>query len=304
LRVVCWCRQAGIPLFSHNDSNIRTERKLTPTRQFGKNLVYGWWMPRVAGVMSMGELGDQFFVKYGAKRERIYHVPCTPNYDRYAQVDPLALNAFRQKFGLQADRKYILYSGRLVQVKRVDLLIDAFAAIARSRPDWDLLIVGDGVLRDELHRRVPPELSNRILWTGFLQESECVPAYHAAEVLVLPSDVEPWALVIQEAMAAGRAVVASDAVGAAYELVEDRVSGRIFPIGDVRALEAVLLDVTEGDKYLTYQEKARAALAAWRQRVDPVTEVRRALQDVGVLPLSGQSTVSEPLARMAVANQV
>jgi glycosyltransferase involved in cell wall biosynthesis len=283
LRAIRWCGRAGVPLFYHNDSNIRNERRLSPTRQFGKNLIYAWWMPRVTGIFSMGELGDQFFLKYGARREQLYHVPWTPDYCRYETVDLTALAAFRHKFKLRDDRKYILYSGRLVPVKRVDLLIDAFAAIADSRPEWDLLIVGDGILRSELEARVPERLRNRVVWTGFLQESECAVAYHAAEFLVLPSDVEPWALVVPEALAAGRPVVASDAVGAAYDLVADRTNGGIFPAGDLPALKQCLLEATDGVNIRVYQAQARPALDAWRERINPVAEVRRALVECGVM---------------------
>jgi glycosyltransferase involved in cell wall biosynthesis len=283
LRVIGHCHRHHVPLFSRNDSNIKSEVRLSPFKQFVKKWVYAWWMPRVAGVMSMGEYGDQFFLKYGAVPSRIYRVPYTPDYDLYARVDPVRLDQLCRQFGLCEGRRYVLYSGRLVAAKRVDLLIEAFAAIAGQRPEWDLLIVGDGVLRDNLGQLVPEELRQRVVWTGFLENSELVAAYHAADVLVLPSDFEPWALVIQEAMAAGLAVVASDVVGAARELVEDKVSGRIFPAGDVEALRQAMLDVTDGASIAAYQRQAPVALAEWRRRVDPVAEVRRALVDCGVL---------------------
>ena len=62
---------------------------------------------------------------------------------------------------------------------------------------------------------MPEALRSRVVWTGFLDHGEPAFVYHSADVLVLPSDREPWALVIQEAMAAGLTVVASDVVGAA-----------------------------------------------------------------------------------------
>jgi len=283
LRVMRWCDRTKVALFYNNDSNIRTERHLTPLRQFGKSLIYAWWLPKIDGVMSMGELGDQFFLKYGARPDRLYRLPYWPDYERYSRVDKRELDSFRAKFGLHAGRKYLLFTGRLVPFKRVDLLLDAFIAIARTRPDWDLLIVGDGRLREDLKQRVPDALEHRVIWTGFLEESECAVAYHAAEVLVLPSDVEPWALVIQEALAAGRTVVASDAVGAAHELVKDRQNGRIFPMGDLNALENALLEVTDSDRLQGFQENSRAILAAWREKINPVNELRRALGDAGVL---------------------
>lgn len=283
LRVMKYCYHNHVPLFVHNDSNIKSDQRLRLLKAALKRRIYAFWMPWVTGIMSMGEYGDRFFLKYGADPRRIYRVPCTPDYDRYARIDTQNLSRFRQKFGLRDDRRHIIYSGRLVQAKRVDLLIDAFAAIAGERPDWDLLIVGEGNLHRELVERVPDSLRKRVVWTGFLEGSELEAAYHVADLLVLPSDFEPWALVIQEAIAAGLAVVASDVVGAAHEIIEDRVSGRIFPAGDLSTLTEAILDVSDKNEINRYQDSARSALADWRKRVDPVAEVRRALFDAGAL---------------------
>lgn len=283
LRLIGHCHKAGIPLFVRNDSNIRSEGRLPVAKQFLKSAVYAWWMKRISGVMSMGELGDRFFLKYGADRRYIYRLPYWPDFDAFAQVDADRLERFRRRFGLHPQRRYVMFSGRLVPVKRVDLLIDAFAAIAAERPDWDLLIVGDGVLGDELRRRVPETLQPRIIWTGFLDHDEPALALHAADVLVLPSDIEPWALVVQEAMAAGLVVVSSEISGAAYELVEDGKSGRIFPAGNLAELRRAVLEVTTAGPLAEFKDRSRAALAAWRQGIDPVAEVRRALVDFNVL---------------------
>ncbi len=120
-------------------------------------------------------------------------------------------------------------------------------------------------------------------WTGFLDGPEIALAYHAAEVLVVPSDRDAWGLVVLEAMAAGLTVVASDVVGASHELVTDGVSGRIFATGDCESLGQALQDVTHQDHIASYKQQATAALHQYRQRVDPVAEIRRALMNVGVL---------------------
>ena len=117
------------------------------------------------------------------------------------------------------------------------------------------------MLGDELRRRVPGELHGRVVWTGFLDGSQPAFAYQAADVLVLPSDHEPWALVVQEAMAAGLVVVSSDVSGAAYDLVEDGRSGRIFPAGNLAELKRALLQVTAAGTLATFKAESRAA---WR----------------------------------------
>jgi glycosyltransferase involved in cell wall biosynthesis len=286
LRLMDYCSRAGMPFWVQLDSNIRNEARLPFPQSFIKRSIYSWWMKRAAGVMSMGALGDQYFLKYGADARRLYRVPCWPDFDAFSQVDDAALKRFQRKFGLNRSRRYLMFSGRLVGYKRVDLLIDAFAAIAQQRPDWDLLIVGDGMIDHELRRRVPEALRPRVNWTGFIDGSDNALAYHAADVLVLPSDHEPWALVVQEAMAAGLPVVSSDVPGATHELVTDGVSGRVFPAGDGDALRRALLDVTDSERIDTYKQQASATLQRYRETVDPVAEIRRALGDRGVLSRS------------------
>jgi glycosyltransferase involved in cell wall biosynthesis len=292
LRVIRHCHRAGIPLFVNNDSNIRSELRLSPLAAWAKRRIYAWWLPRVSGVMPMGRLGEEFFLKYGCRREHMYFVPYTPHYEAFREVDQGRLQRFRAKFGLRSDRRYLLYSGRLAPVKRVDLLIDAFAQIGAERPEWDLLIVGDGPLRDELHRRVPAAVASRVVWVGFLEQDQLAAAYHAADVLVLPSDREPWAVVVQEALAAGLPVVASDVVGAAHEIVKNGKSGRVFQAGNLADLRMSLLEVADIGRLDRMKKMTAESLAEWRTRIDPVAEVRRALVDVGVLSNVGSKDVS------------
>ncbi|HEX5472376.1 MAG TPA: glycosyltransferase family 4 protein [Lacipirellulaceae bacterium] len=283
LRTIRYCHAVGLPLFVNNDSNIHGDRHLSAGKRWAKRRFYSWWLRRTSGIMSMGEYGDQFFIYYGADPARLYHVPYWPDFDAFANVDDERLHQFRRKFRLSANRKHILFSGRLVPVKRVDLLIDVFISIADQRPEWDLLIAGDGVLRRDLQQRVPSWLQPRVKWTGFLDGGEPALAYHAADVLALPSDREPWALVVQEAMSAGLAVVASDVTGAAHELVENGVSGMKFRTRDKASLENALLAVTAAHTLEGLQQRSREALNQWRSRIDPVAEIRRALRDVDVL---------------------
>ena len=109
-------------------------------------------------------------------------------------------------------------------------------------------------------------------------------AYHATDVMVLPSEREPWALVVQEAMAAGLPVVSSDIVGAARELVVDKVSGRIFQTGNQESLKTALLDVTDAANLSAYKLQTKTALKQYRENVDPIREIRRAFVEAGVLP--------------------
>jgi glycosyltransferase involved in cell wall biosynthesis len=291
-----YCSRRGIPFFVRNDSNILGDWRVSPFKRLIKRAVYRWWIKRATGIFSMGALGDEFFQSYGADPSRFYRVPYWPDYDAFKQVDPNALERFKRRFGLRGERRYLLYSGRLVRDKRVDLLIDAFSALASERPEWDVIVVGDGHLGAELRQRVPAHLRQRFVWTGFLDSGELALAYHCGDVLVLPSEWEPWAVVVQEAMAAGLAIVASDVVGASHELIQNNFGGRIFKSRDVNSLRQALLEVTAAEQIDLVKREAIVALETYRKKVEPVAEIRRALREAGALePVATAREQSVPI---------
>lgn len=277
------CRRMGVRVFVRSDANIRNERGMSAIKKRVKRAWYGVWTPWVWGVMPMGELGEQFFRQYWPRDDRIYRVPYWPDLDRFARPDEARVRSLRERFSLSADRRRVLYCGRLIPVKRVDLLIDAFARLAEERPDWDLVIAGAGPEEEALRARTPAALRRRVVWTGFLEVDDLAAAYHACHALALPSDREPWALVVPEALAAGLPVVASDVVGAAHEMVQPGVNGRTFRAGDLTGLTDALREVTDPSRWPEMREAVPGVLAGWRGRANPVAEIRRALVECGLL---------------------
>lgn len=283
-RVIAYCHRSQLPVFLRSDSNIKGDTTRSGPRLWLKRQVLGRIVRRCTGFMPMGRFGQAYFQKYGADPAQCFRVPYEPDYESYVRVDAMDLERFRRDRGLSADRKYLIYSGRLVAVKRLDLLIAAFVQLADQRAGWDLLIAGEGPLGESLVRRVPTPLKERVHWLGLCDADQMRLAYHAADVLVLPSDDEPWGLVVNEAMASGLVVVASDVVGSAHEMVEDHVSGRLFNAGDLTGLTESLRDVTDPAQLPRYQAAVAPALERWRDRADPVEGVRAALRSVGLLP--------------------
>ena len=133
-----------------------------------------------------------------------------------------------------------LYCGQLIRRKGVDLLLHAFIDVARSNSLATLTLVGDGPLRDELLLQIPTDLAARIRFAGFQPVEELPPWFSQADVFVLPSRHDGWGVVVNQALAAGLAIVSSDAVGAAADLVQPGVNGCVFPAGDAKNLRDAL----------------------------------------------------------------
>lgn len=284
LRLLRWCARRGIPTFLSADSNIRGDRA-RGIRAFAKQRLVRWIVKSCAGVLPWGRLGAEYFRKYGAPQERIFLVPHEPDYALIQNVQEETVQQVRVRHGLDPHRRRLIYSGRLAPEKRVDLLLNAFAALAAERPDWDLLIVGGGPLEAELRRTISAELAGRVTFTGAITDpGELAAVYRCGDILVLPSEYEPWGIVVNEALAAGMAVVCSDVVGAAADLLRDGVNGRVFRAGDLAALVDCIRDVTRLDLLPARQAAGHDILQAWRCDHDPVTGVRRTLSAAGVLP--------------------
>ena len=282
-RIIRWASAHGVPCMVWGDSNILGERT-SGARHFLKKIILPRLLRRCDAILACGRRGRQYFEAYGVPSDRIFLVPNEPDYGLWQKPDAGQLAAVRDKLGLRPERHRLVFSGRLAAAKRVDLLIDAFSAIADVRADWDLLIVGDGPLSEQLHARVPAGYRQRVQWAGFVSTPAEVGAIYACcDALVLPSDYEPWALVINEAAAAGLAIISSDVAGAAAEIVRNGVNGRFFPAGDLAALREALLDVTDATKTRAMRAASPQVLQEWREKADPVEGLRSALRACGVM---------------------
>jgi glycosyltransferase involved in cell wall biosynthesis len=135
-------------------------------------------------------------------------------------------------------RPYILGIGRVVAQKGFDVLIDAFAEA--NLPGHDLFIVGDGPEKSALMQRAQERgLGDRVHFPGRADRVQAVAYFKGCAFFCLPSRMEPFGIVNLEAMAAGKAVVASR-TGGVPEVVLDGETGLLVPPGDVHALAAAL----------------------------------------------------------------
>lgn len=284
LRIINWCHGRRIPCFMFSDSNVHGDRASGPSRVL-KNIYVPWVVRKLTGLMPCGTKGKAFYDRYGGASKPCFFMPHEPDYNRIAAVGPDDVAAKRAEYRLRDDRKYINFTARLAHVKRPDLLLASFADIAGERPEWDLLMVGGGELEADLKARVPEHLRERVIWAGFQDGIEKLAAlYKASDVYCLPSSYEPWAVTVLEACACDLAMVVSDVVGAAAEVVIDGVNGRQFRSGDQASLTSALLDATDPANTERYKAASAEVLADWRRRGDPVDGVRRALEYVNLLP--------------------
>ncbi len=136
----------------------------------------------------------------------------------------------------------VVFVGRLDPRKGVDLLLESFQGVRCQRPGTTLKVIGDGPCRRGLEGRAKPA---GVEFLGAVPPGRLAAAYAGADAVCAPaSRNESFGIVLLEAMAAGRAVVATDIAGY-RDLVEHNVTGILVPPGDAQALAQALVHLAD-----------------------------------------------------------
>jgi glycosyltransferase involved in cell wall biosynthesis len=154
-----------------------------------------------------------------------------------AKVDRASV---RIEWGATPEQPVILFCAKLQPWKRPTDLLHAFAQLT-FEPQPLLIFAGDGPQRADLESEAAKlGVTQRVKFLGFVNQSQLPALYTSADVLVLPSSYEPFAVVVNEAMCCGCPVIVSDQVGAARDLVAPIRPDFVFPAGDSGALARTL----------------------------------------------------------------
>jgi glycosyltransferase involved in cell wall biosynthesis len=221
------------------DSHLNTPRRAI--KRTLKYPVYRALIPRFDACLAAGVWSREYYLHYGARPERVFSVPHAvdaPAWALGASESARRRAELRARWSLDATATVFLFVGKFTDVKQPADFVRAVALAARSGRVAGLM-VGDGPLRHECER-LAGEVDAPVRFAGFLNQSEIAGAYAAADVLVVPSSAETWALVVNEAMTCGLPCVVSDRVGCGPDLVVPGETGYIYPFGDVAALAAAI----------------------------------------------------------------
>ncbi len=152
--------------------------------------------------------------------------------------------------------------GRFVEQKGQLLALDALAELRQTHADAHLTLIGDGEMRAQIAARIDAlDLAAHVTLTGWVDEARILTELQTAHALLMPSFAEGLPMVIMEAMAAGRLVIATYIAGIP-ELVQEGKTGWLVPAGDAQALAVAMRDMAT-----TPPETARAMAHAARVRV-------------------------------------
>ncbi len=186
-------------------------------------------------------------------------------------VDPSFLEA---PLALPPDTPRLVCVGRLSEQKGQLLLLDAVAALAARGRTMELVLAGDGELRPDIEARIDQHgLTGRVRITGWISGDAVRTEIEAARALVLASFAEGLPVVVMEALARGRPVIATSIAGMP-ELVQHGVNGWLLPAGDVTALADAMAECLDTPP-ARLAEMGRQGAGRVRERHDAAREAAR-----------------------------
>lgn len=247
-----------IPVWFRGDSTLLNEDSLV--KSILKNIYLQWVYQYADKAFYVGINNKAYFKKYGLKEEQLVFAPHAIDNSRFAEDRKVEALQLREQLGIMPEDVLILFAGKLEPKKNPELLIEAFIQLVKkNETDFStklemtnrkvhLLFVGNGVLEESLMLKAKNfndeiasslAMTNRVHFMEFQNQSMMPVVYQACDIFCLPSQGpgETWGLAINEAMAAGKAILASNKVGCAVDLVKDNVNGYIFKSGNQTDLQ-------------------------------------------------------------------
>jgi len=217
----------------------------------------------VSACLSIGSLNDQFYASLGIPRERRFFMPYVVDNQRFQEAaSSVSKTDARRALGIDTPELVLLFAGKLAPWKQPDMLLRAFASVARD--DMHMVIAGEGVMRASLEDWATRHLPGRVTFLGFLNQTEIPLAYRSADLLALPSSREPWGLVVNEVMNFAVPVLVSDQVGCGPDLVMPGRTGDVFAANDLSSLTRSLRGLLHDPVRLTAMgSEARSHISGW-----------------------------------------
>lgn len=214
-----------IPVFFRGDSTLPNQ--IGVIRNLLKYIALSWVYHYVDYALYVGSNNKKYFKKYGLKENQLIFAPHAIDNERFGFSMTKEANRIRDSLKLKDYDILILYAGKFEYVKNVELLLSAFLKL--HKPSVHLLLTGNGPNEQELKQlAAKTTINHSVHFMDFTNQSYMPALYQASDLFCLPSRRETWGLAVNEAMACSKAVLVSDEVGCADDLVTPGYNGAIF----------------------------------------------------------------------------
>jgi len=222
-----------VPVWFRGDSHLLDPKPLW--KKLARKGFLKWVYSHIDKAFCVGNANKAYYDDFGLKEDQLLFTPHAIDNDRFSEDRNEEVNLLRKSFGIKDDETLILFAGKFERKKNPELLLQAFLDL--NLQHTHLLFVGNGDLEESLKlkakkilRRAQDDNYEIVHFMDFQNQSDMPVVYQACDLFVLPSQGpgETWGLAVNEAMASGKAVMVSDKVGCATDLIDPKKNGDIF----------------------------------------------------------------------------
>lgn len=251
-----------VPVLFRGDSTLIDKEH--PLKQFARRTFLAWVYRHVDIALYTGRENKAYFLRHGLTERQLIFMPHAVDINRFRQTAATREGQYPDLPGPSGTEKHIvrfLYAGKFTENKNVSLLIDAF--LAAGLQNAQLLLAGNGPMEEKLKSMANG--NDRIRFLPFQNQADMPRLLSAADVVVLPSKrAETWGLIINEAMACGKAVLVSSACGCAGDLVHPGQNGLVFRNNDKAELSRALVELANSAEALDAMgQRSAQIIRAW-----------------------------------------
>jgi len=258
-----------IPLWFRGDSTLLDEN--SGIKNLLRAISLKWVYRHIDRAFFVGQANKSYFSNFGLKERQLTFAPHAIDNNRFGEDRLIESELLRKELGVTDDSALILFAGKFEKKKNPTLLLQAFLEL--SPTNAHLLFVGNGEMEQSLKQQAnkPADENSafkktKIHFMDFQNQSYMPVVYQACDLFCLPSQgpAETWGLAVNEAMAAGKAVLVSDKVGCTKDLISDGENGLIFESGNLTDLKIKLSQMLENLNFLLKMgKKSQLIIKQW-----------------------------------------
>jgi glycosyltransferase involved in cell wall biosynthesis len=240
-----WCRRHGVAVLLRGENEDVLPRP--PLRRAARELFLKLLMRQVDAFLYIGVENKQFFLRRGVPESKLFYVPYSVDNDYFlggVGAEQLAAmrHDVRARYALPESSRVFIYTHKLRDTMRP---LDAVQAFVKAAPSFTranaLIVCGDGDLRAEAEREAAQAPDARVVFAGFISQSDLRQHLLASDVMINPA-IEPWGCTVNEGLASGLAMISSDWVVGWPDMVRSGLNGEVYHVGDVDALARLIAD--------------------------------------------------------------
>ena len=208
--------------------------------------------------LAIGTANKKYYIKNNIGKKKIITVPYTVNNEFF--------NKKRKK--ISKNKKTIfMFAAKLIPRKGADLLLESLILLKKYRNfslNTEFLIIGDGEMKKQLIQLSKENNLKNVTFFPFQNQKNLSKFYQNSDVFIMPSRIEPWGLTVNEAMSAENAIISSNQVGSAYDLVKKNINGFTFINNDSKDLaRKILLIYKNKGKIKKFKSNSLKIISRW-----------------------------------------